>query len=110
MRSTLVEQSLIDEYLALAENQVQWGRMWKALFKKEELLSNWARDRHEAEANTVCDQYNISDDDAFERITNALDAAFMTGLFIGERRLEIQRGESDWIAEAFEADAKEPGE
>lgn len=107
MRSTLVEQSLIDEYLAMAHDEVRWGRMWRSFFNKEELLSNWARSQHEREASVICEQYSLPED-AHDRISNALDAAFMTGLFVGERRLELQRGESDWIAEAYEADSKEP--
>jgi len=81
--------------------------MWSAFFKKEELLSDWARTQHEREAEVLVKMYKL-DEDAVGYIANMLDAAFMTGLFVGERRLELQRGESDWIAEAFNADSKEP--
>jgi len=106
VRSTFVTQSLIDEYLSIAEDKVKWGRMWSVFFQREQLLSGWARNTHEQEAETIVAMYNLPED-ALEHIANALDAAFMTGLFVGERRLEVQRGESDWIREAYDAPSSE---
>ena len=106
IRSTLVTQSLIDEYLAVAENEVTWGRMWGAFFKKEQLLSEWARTVHERDSEQIMAMFGLPDE-ALVHLANALDAAFMTGLYIGERRLEAQRGESDWIRDAFNAPSKE---
>ncbi len=108
MRSTLVTQELLDECITLLSDEVQWGRMWIAFFDKEELLSNWAGGRHDKMAQDLIDSYNLPGEIAGD-IIEMLDAAIMTGLYFGGRRLELQRGESDWISESFDMPSKDPG-
>ena len=109
IRSELVTQNIIDEYILMAQDKVKWGRAWGAFFHKEQLLSEWARKIHEKIASNVISQIDKDYDlDAnIELIANALDAALISGLFIGERRLSVQSGELDWIQKAYEAPSAE---
>lgn len=99
LRSLLVTPEILREFEGFQRDIRAWRRFWRPYKRAERELFVWASKRNAVLAEHLQKKYELDTDSARD-VLNAMNEAFLVGLYFGERRQLASQDDFDWLKNA----------